>query len=419
MQTGFSVGSVGRLLELGVVLGAASFAGAVADERQADLADRLGRSERLVASGHAKVHYQCIPTAGKEFKRIEAASRNRGDAEDVWRRYITNEQMAAEHTTDVEWWRKGEMERVDVYQHASSPAERRLVRSTGFDGSVVRSINVGNDGTTIGNLENVDGGGLSNTNREWPFSFLHEFQMTPYSDIVRRSPEYDESYVERDGARYRQVRVRHPDIDFVAFELTFDEDHRLTERRIYWQLTSYGEEEPQCRLHQEFGDYRLVECADGNTVWFPHEVVNHNYVGPLLDGEPVEWQTKRVTVEEIEFNIDIPDETFQVPFPPGIRVYDGLTGLGWIADKDAFASDVAAELAGTLVDVFEDPAIVHPPTSSADNAAGAKVADQGPPPTVPRRSGARSFLGISLVGIACAGVLCAAVWRRRRIRLKQ
>jgi len=39
---------------------------------------------------------------------------------------------------------------------------------------------------------------------------------------------------------------------------------------------------------------------------------------------------QEVTIKRIEFNVDLPDELFAFEFPPEARVYDGLTGRGWI-----------------------------------------------------------------------------------------
>lgn len=67
-------------------------------------------------------------------------------------------------------------------------------------------------------------------------------------------------------------------------------------------------------------NYKLKQNTGGTWYIAGYEMIRHPRPGS--DGQPrIE---RRITVSSVEFDIEIPDETFSLEFPPGTRVFDGI-----------------------------------------------------------------------------------------------
>ena len=145
-------------------------------------------------------------------------------------------------------------------------------------------------------------------NRHYPFSFLYEYQTTKYSDIVQNATDFSIKALPRKTPGHIQISLGHPEIPTKAFVLRFDEKRRLVERR----LINHFPDEPRPRLSQKhvFSNYEKYEHSSGEPIWFPQKAVYHFYAGVLADGTPVEYWAKVIEVNELEFNVEIPDEVF-------------------------------------------------------------------------------------------------------------
>mgnify|MGYP001577319726 FL=1 len=48
------------------------------------------------------------------------------------------------------------------------------------------------------------------------------------------------------------------------------------------------------------------------------------------NGKLVEYLTLNIETKDIKFNMEIPDGVFELRIPSDARVWDGVTGLGWL-----------------------------------------------------------------------------------------
>jgi len=83
-----------------------------------------------------------------------------------------------------------------------------------------------------------------------------------------------------------------------------------------------------------FTQYRAFNDPSGEVISYPMEIVYHYYIGHAPNGTLVETGTKTYTIEDIKFNIDIPDDKFDLKIPKDAKVFDGVTGLGWLPEGE-------------------------------------------------------------------------------------
>lgn len=83
-----------------------------------------------------------------------------------------------------------------------------------------------------------------------------------------------------------------------------------------------------------FFDYRSYTDSSGETIWFPHEATYKTYARLPSDGSAIEKSVRKVKIRDIKFNVEIPDEFFELKIPKNAKLYDGVTGLGWLPEGE-------------------------------------------------------------------------------------
>jgi len=68
----------------------------------------------------------------------------------------------------------------------------------------------------------------------------------------------------------------------------------------------------------------------GNAIWFPVEGVFKLYGNDKSSGERVVSIERRLKVEQVKVNADLTQEDFDIQFPPGTRVYDHRSNVGYV-----------------------------------------------------------------------------------------
>ncbi|KPL25096.1 MAG: hypothetical protein AMJ75_01960 [Phycisphaerae bacterium SM1_79] len=295
----------------------------------------LRHQESIVRSIECTFESKPLLTRPENIPLIDQVCRQLGKKN----RYIYTEQIVKANSFVVHWLRKGAKERWDTFELTDTDSRdipRTPSRSRAFDGHLVRDLELHDKGP-IGSIETIEGAHWHSTNLPDPYSFLYEFQATPYSKIVAEGSNFDMSVVVRDGRELIQVSVDHPSLDSKSFVLLFDDKHRLIERQYISQISP----DPAPRLCERhvFSNYKKYKDESGELIWFPQNAVYHHYMGNLSDGTPVEYTANTMTIREIRFNVDIPDEEFLIEFPPGTEIWDGVAGLGWVQAMGEIAQD--------------------------------------------------------------------------------
>ncbi len=288
----------------------------------------LRHGEGLVKSAECSFEIHQWVTKADDIPAIREACRNRGNEKD-YLSYVYNEHDSRVRNNLIHWWRKGEKERNETFIPGDD-SEGGKPSTTAFDGQIVRTLGHHEDGIR-GSIESIRGAAWNAINRIDPFSFLYQFQNLCYSEIIAKGPEFNCYFIERAGEKYTRVSVAHPKFQWCSFVLEFDNQNRLIERQIIRKV----EHDPKPRLHEKhrFFDYKAYQDASGETIWFPHRGEYSYYLGPLNNGGVVEYSSKTIRVRDIKFNVDIPDEKFVLAFPKNAKIYDGLTGAGWLEES--------------------------------------------------------------------------------------
>jgi hypothetical protein len=292
------------------------------------LAGELKRQFQLIRSAQAEFAVTAMPTSNQTYAKVRELRQKQGDAH----RYFVTEEMARDRSTLVKWWRKDARERQE-----SSPIASPVVIPDGprqtiaFDGNVVRKLTLKPSGP-LGTVTTVQGGHWYDTNRLQPFSFVFEYQGTPYWQIIAKGKDYACDVLRRGGEDVYSVSIKHPqfwDENRTNFVLVFNQSLQLIERQL---MATDAEDHTRIRLCEldEFSDYQAHKDESGETIWFPARALYSYSAGALPDGQQVFSALERIEVKRIMFNIDISDDLFTLSFPPGARVFDGISGLGWL-----------------------------------------------------------------------------------------
>jgi hypothetical protein len=220
-----------------------------------------------------------------------------------------------------------------------------LISTKAFDGNVVRTLGQSVDGP-IAFIDSAETGHFSNANRLEPFAFLFEYINEPYSQLIQTSPDCRVSsrrYHDTDGL---EVSFVHPKFLYMRFVLVLDEKYRLVQRDEIMQRT--GDKEPRLYERHEFTDYKAYDDPSGEQIWFPSHALYRYYMGNMPDGSPVNHTTKQIEITSLEFNVNIPDDVFTLDIPKNARVYDRLTGRGWLDKEPARMAHSASRTRSNL-----------------------------------------------------------------------
>ncbi|MHC4743194.1 MAG: hypothetical protein ACYS8Z_14865 [Planctomycetota bacterium] len=275
-------------------------------------------------------------------------------------------------------------------------------RVMAFDGNVARRLERGAD-QIVGSLSTFEKSHFRAAVAD-PFSFLFEYGTTPYSKIVGEGTDFGISTVSREGQVFTQVSVMY-EPEKKSFVLLFDNEHRLVER----QLIAHSKSGSGIIEKHTFSDYVRHTDDSGESLWFPHQAVWRHYIGPLPEDPPVEYGKKTLTIKQIKFNVDIPDDKFTIQFPPGTRIYDEISGFGWIDSMGEKAQD---EGLSALVDELSIPQY-KPSETSGEGASENEVVPASDVPLshiVPNNQAAQSYRWWIFPGlIVCLSLLGATI----------
>jgi len=287
----------------------------------------LQHQESFVRSMECTFENVESPTSPENIPRIhEVCDKHGMDAE----QYVYTKELTDKWTCSVGWYREGSKERWDKFRKAegqSAHLAKDPFRVMAFDGHVARELERGAD-QIIGSLMTFEDSHFRAAVPD-PFSFLFEYAMIPYSEILAGGTDLRISTVSREGQVFTQVSVRY-EPEKKSFVLLFDNNHRLVER----QLIAHSKSVSGIIEKHTFSDYVRHTDDSGESVWFPHQAVWHHYIGPLPEDPPVEYGKKTLTIKQIKFNVDIPDEKFTIQFPPGTKIYDEISGFGWVSKDE-------------------------------------------------------------------------------------
>ncbi|MCI0381053.1 MAG: hypothetical protein L0215_26005 [Gemmataceae bacterium] len=180
----------------------------------------------------------------------------------------------------------------------------------------------------IASVDTTKSGHWSDSNHVHPFSLVYVYYERPYSEWVHEGVNFTLAREQHHGRSVTRVAVTNPKNPGNTIILFFGRDGRLIERQIIFQLPS----EPKpfvCEIH-ELSDYETFPNPNGEPIWFPRRAVYHYNMGVHPNGTLVEYLTETIHIKDIKFNVEIPDGVFELPIPSDARVWDGVTGLGWL-----------------------------------------------------------------------------------------
>jgi hypothetical protein len=313
------------------------------------LVDFLRHQEGLVRSAEATLETIGEPTTPADLRRIQQYCKDKERDENGYRRYHVTEEMARDRSNVTKWWRKGEKARRETFP-LGQPPDTQSRNIMAFDGQLERSFNPGREGGVYGSIFPREAHGWQSGGDIWgdPLNFLFYYGCIPYSQIVADAQSFQSRLAQRDGqpafevtVSYDVIRQYHhldmPGAKPHTWVLLFDRDLRL---RTRWLIDSRGGEKvDQLQEIQTFDDYAEHPDPSGHSIWFPKRVTYRYCFTTLPDGTLVLQHGKRITVKDIRFNGDIPDDLFVLEFPSNAKVWDDLGLRGWVEAKDISKSE--------------------------------------------------------------------------------
>lgn len=375
---------------------------------RADTVSLLQNQESKVESARGMVHIEYFPTDEQWIPDIRAENERIGEPLSSFT--VTTEQ-ARKLSNSFEWWRKGPMERWD--QYALHDDDGPSISTTAFDGRIVRTLALREDASSVvGSIHSRESAEWDAYNRVDPYSLVFEFQNTPYSDLAARSPEYTEELFDSDGITVRKVQFIHPDIPGIGFELTFDSDDRLLSRLYKTKKRWRNDEFLKPRELHRFTKHSLIELEDGETIWFPTEAEYISYNGINDENIPIEFMRRRISLEDLSLNVDIPSQHFVIEFPENAEIFDGLVGLGLIRSRGEFMDDTLRRLDELANDVLATPGVDRSVDSEDDTQRAQQIVELASTTDQKDSSKWPKIIAAMGLGIAVIGVV-GGIYRRR------
>jgi hypothetical protein len=237
--------------------------------------------------------------------------------------FVTTERHAKLGSWRGRWIRSGVRERLDIMLGYSDKVRETL----SFDGGIVRSI-VRSGDAVHATLHETVGAHWHTANRVSPWTFLYCFREDKYHEMLML--EHRSEYREVQSGPNTVISFRHPKADVgVWFELTIDRGTmRLLERRVYYRDLFHPENRELREIHR-FYDYSLFD-VDSQRIELPTRGVYSYVLGE--NGKTVlpEWKCEEVRLTNIAINEVVEASYFEPAIPADAKIYDGLTGLGWL-----------------------------------------------------------------------------------------
>jgi len=178
---------------------------------------------------------------------------------------------------------------------------------------------------------------------------------------------------------------------------------------------------------REYADYREVMPG----YLFPHVLKKWSLLEPVktdesgyitADPSTIE-RCEVIAIEKVRFNIDVPEEFYELDIPDGYRVYDKLRDIDYVQGRESAPPD---ELVESIVDdallTLADDAVEEVreagiPSKSAVYDPAPEEPGPSKPSTNTDGAAARSALPhmlVALAGICCVAALALFMIRRRR-----
>lgn len=325
---------------LAVSLIACSWGSAAAQNNPHDrekLISWFQHQEDLVKSMYAEFEDVALPTTPQQAAVIRQAF-HEWKQDQLYERTLMTPERARNLSHVEQWWRKGPKERFNSFYstdfaHLSADLSQLSPNTTlAKDGEFVRDLDHHNEtqGGPVAAIYIEKNSHWNKATRAQPFSFLYVYCETPYTQLIREATTFHSAAIIRDGKRQLQVSFTCSD-NFLknrALALFFDEQHRLVERQEFEKVPSG---KLQLDGKQVASDYRAYPHPSGETIWFPDEVIYRSYY-TLSNGAALEAFTKKLRVRNLQFNIEIPDDFFELKIPNNAKIYDGVTGVGWLPE---------------------------------------------------------------------------------------
>jgi hypothetical protein len=288
---------------------------------QRAIAACMHHQEQLIRSMRCEYIVTVSPTLPEMIPLLRRLS---GADDRLLNQYLCTPEMARRKSYSARWWRKGEKERLE--QNAPDETAQPPGLVFAFDGNVVRSVQT-EKGQSTASIAPLEKSHLRDTFRTEPFDLLYQCCGKPYSEIVGKGRDLTLSTTTVDGQRRIRLSVRHPIYDGIAFAFVFDAAYRVLERGLFDITTNKKRVQTQRAF---FGKYKSFVDDRGETIWFPQEVLIKYFTFPLPDGTPIQYKSDTITFKSVAFNPEIPDDVFVVRLPENAKVYNNVTGQGWL-----------------------------------------------------------------------------------------
>jgi hypothetical protein len=208
------------------------------------------------------------------------------------------------------WWWKGFKERED----RDDEGRGYLTPRVAFDGEFTRELRRQDD-KTFGLIQSGLKGPLSSIR-----SFAFDYGAITNAQVIRLSGDRQVARGKYLGQDRLEVIVRDPRAGGAHLMFVFDGEHRLVRRDVLSKSPQGGEFTLWER--HEFLGHKPYDGGGGRKIWFPSEAILRVYKNQ--NNEAIESVVRHITIDKIDFNIDIPDEQFAFEFPQDVTVYNSL-----------------------------------------------------------------------------------------------
>jgi len=247
-------------------------------------------------------------------------------------RAIYTREDSRHRSAAVKFWRKDAKQREERIR--LDPELARIgAQIQAFDGQILREFSPRDGGKEgpIASLSTAKKVYWEQSSRKDPISFIYKYYELPFSQVFSEPSTFSCVPIRRGSDQLYRVLVKCGmwPVKGSVLEVLFDERLLPLERLV---RVPHRPGELVLNHKYTFNDYRPYPLSSGETTWFPNRVTYSVYdiLGKMPNGDPLEIYREEITFNKVQFNIDMPDSLFELEIPKNVRVYDGVTGLGWL-----------------------------------------------------------------------------------------
>ena len=275
---------------------------------------RLKHHEGQVQSIQAEFEVLHVDTSKEMVPRIMDYYQRVGKA-DRWNRGIFPDNMSS-NNYDCKWLRKGTKEREEKILQSGSRSTL-VGRTTAFDGRLLRIVYDRKE-YLGGEIYTAKESNWNSMPRKTPMTILYEAYGQLFSDCMAAGSTFHIRSATLNGVPH--IRVLFGD-EHNKLALYFDRDWRIVQHDRIGVAVYERKEAITSRAFLK--DYRAYKDANGETFWFPQQVVYQYFTGPTQEDNPMVNRTETLKIKHIRFNIDIPDDSFVLPMPKDVPIRIG------------------------------------------------------------------------------------------------